>query len=153
MKLEITINNAEAELKNVNLRTENNGDERVLAVDLKVLASIPAKDVAPLFSDAPDLLDTLYDEGGNVLATCFEHIYRVPIENIELAIDDLKPFVGGKVKKGMKLIPRNGKRFEVMLTAQLSDVGDVRPLAKRLHEEVKITIIERQQSLGLDEAA
>ncbi len=151
--MEITINNAHAELKNVNLRTENNGDERILAVDLKVEALIPAKDVAPLFADSPDLLDTLYDEGGSVLATCFEHIYRVPIENIEFSIDDLKPFVGGKVKKGMKLIPRNGKQFAVTLTVQLSDVSDVRPLAKRLHEEVQITIIERQQSLGLDEAA
>lgn len=153
MKLEIKIKKANAELKNVNLRTENNGDERVLAVDLKVIANLAAKDCAPLFADSPDLLDTLWDEGGNVLASCFEYTYRVPIENIELQIDDLKPFVGGKVKKNMKLIPRDGKRFQATLTAQLSDVGDVRPLAKRLHEEVSINIIERQQTLDLSEAA
>lgn len=152
--MEVEIKKAEAELKNVNLRTENNGDERVLAVDLKIIASIDAKAAAPLFADTPLLLDSLYDEGGNVLASCFEFIYRVPIENVEIAIDDLKPFVGCKVKKNMKFIPRNGKRFEVTLTAQMTEVGDIRPLAKRLHEEVRITISERQQTLpGLSEAA
>lgn len=151
--MEITIKKSQGELKNVNLRTENNGDERVLAVDLKIVASVPAEDVVPLFSDSPDLLDALFDEGGNVLLSDFEYLYRVPIENIELTIDDLKSYKGGKVKKGMKLIPRDGKRFEVTLTAQLSDVTDVRPLAKRLHDECDVTIIERQQTLGLSEAA
>jgi len=151
--VEITIKKAKAQLKNVNLRTENNGDEKVLAVDLKIEADIAAKDAAPLFSDAPDLLDAVWDEGGNALSSCFEYLYRVPIENIELCIDDLKPFKGGKVKKNMKLLPRDGKRFTVILSAQLSDVTDVRPLAKRLHEEVVITIIERQQTLGLSAVA
>lgn len=151
--MEVTIKKSRAELKNVNLRTENNGDERVLAVDLKLIANVPASAVSPLFSDSPDLLDAMYDEGGNVLASCCHITYPVPIENIELSVDDLKPFVGGKVKKNMKLIPRDGKRFEITLTAQLSDVTDVRSLAKRLHEEVDITIIERQQTLDLSEAA
>ena len=52
----------------------------------------------------------------------------------------------------MKLIPRNGKRFEVLLTIQLTDVKDVRAFAARLHEEVKVSIIERQQSLDLKAA-
>lgn len=147
--MELTIAKADAELKNVNLRTEHNGDERVLAVDLKIKANVQAKEVAPLFQDTPDLLDTLYDKGGNVLNPVVEFTYRVPIENIELRIDTMKPFKGGKVKKNMKLIPRNGRRFEIILTAQITEVGDVRPLAKRLHEEVKMTIIERQQSLDL----
>ena len=151
--MEITISNATAELKNVNLRTESNGDERVLACDLKVIASCKAKEMAPLFADSPDLLDTLYDEAGNVLASCFEFIYRVPVENVELQMDDLKPFKGGKVKKNMKLLPRDGKRFQVSMTIQLSDIGDVRPLSKRLNDEVKITIIERQQTLDLEQAA
>lgn len=151
--MELSIRKAEAELKNVNLRTENNGDERVLAVDLKLVANVSAKDVAPLFSDSPEQLDTMFDKGGNVLNPLFEQYYRVPIENIELVIDDLKPFRGGRVKKGMRMVPRNGRRFELKLTVQLSDVPDIRPLAKRLNEEVKITIIERQQSLGLSVVA
>lgn len=151
--MELKIEKAQGELKNVNLRTENNGDERVLAVDVKINANISAKDCAPLFSDTPDLLATLYDKGGNVLNPVVEFIYRVPIENIELTIDDLKPFKGGRVKKNMKLIPRNGSRFEVTMTVQLTDVGDVRALAKRLHEEVQIAILERQQSLGLQSVA
>ena len=151
--MEITINKAQAELKNVNLRTENNGDERVLAVDLKIVANISAEDVVPLFADSPNMLDSLYDDGGNVLATCFEYIYRVPIENVEIQVDDLKPFVGGKIKKGIKLIPTDGERFSVTMTAQLSDVTDIRPLAKRLNENVHVTVIERQQSLDLEEAA
>lgn len=151
--MEITINKAKGTLKNVNLRTENNGDEKVLAVDLKLSVSIAAKDAAPLFADAPNLLDTLFDEGGNALTSCFQHVYRVPIENIEFTLDDLKAYKGGKVKKNMTLIPRDGKRFEVLLTAQLSDVGDIRPLGKRLHEEVTVTIIERQQTLGLSAVA
>ena len=151
--MELTIKNAQGELKNVNLRTENNGDERILAVDLKVLANIGTKDVSPLFSDTPEMLATLFDKGGNVLNPVVEFIYRVPIENIELSLDDLKPFKGGRVKKNMKLIPRNGNRFEVTMTIQITDVGDVRTLVKRLHEEVKITIIERQQSLGLQSVA
>ena len=72
---------------------------------------------------------------------------------LSLPLDDLQPFKGGRVKKNILLIPRNGKRFETTLTVQLSDVTDVRSLAKRLHEEVHITIIERQQELGLGEAA
>ena len=151
--MELTIKNAQGELKNVNLRTENNGDERVLAVDLKILANISSEDVAPLFSDTPDMRATLFDKGGNVLNPVVEFVYRVPVENIELQLDDLKPYVGGRVKKNMKLIPRNGNRFEVTLTAQITDIGDVRTLVKRLHEEVKITIIERQQSLGLQSVA
>lgn len=151
--MELQINKCEAELKNVNLRTENNGDEKVLAVDLKIKASVPAKELAPLFADAPSLLESLFDKGGNVLASNFQHVYRVPIENIELTIDDLKSFKGGKVKKNIMMIPRNGKRFEVLLTAQLTDVTDVRALAGRLHEEVKVSIIERQQSLNLQSVA
>ena len=151
--MDITIKKAEASLKNVNLRTENNGDEKVLAVDLKIIANLALSDVAPLFADAPDLLGTIFDEGGNVLASEFMLTYRVPIENVELSIDDLKPFIGGKIKKGIQITPRNGRRFNVLLTAQISDCVDVRPLAKRLHEEVKITIIERQQSLELSAVA
>lgn len=151
--MELEIRKAFAELKNVNLRTENNGDERVLAMDLKIVANVEAKDVAPLFSDTPDLLDTIYDKAGNVLNPVVEFKYRVPIENIELTIDDLKPFKGGRVKKNMTLVPRNGRRFEITLTAQLTDVGDIRAIAKRLHEEVKLSIIERQQSLGLKSVA
>jgi len=151
--MELKIANAQGEMKNVNLRTENNGDERILAVDLKLNASVAANELAPLFQDTPDLVGTLFDKGGNVLNPVVEFVYRVPIENIELTIDDLKPFKGGRVKKNMKLIPRNGSRFEVTMTLQLTDVGDVRTLAKRLHEEVKISIIERQQSLGLQSVA
>ena len=55
--MELTIAKADAELKNVNLRTEHNGDERVLAVDLKIKANVQAKEVAPLFQDTPDLLE------------------------------------------------------------------------------------------------
>lgn len=151
--MELNIEKAKAELKGVTLRSENNGDEKVLAVDIKVMALVPAKDVSSLFMDAPDLLNALWDAGGNVLAASFEHLYRVPIENIELIIDDLKPFIGGKVKKNIKMIPRNGKKLEMLMTAQLSDVLDIRPLAKRLNEEVVITIKERQQTLGLSDAA
>ncbi len=146
--MQLKIAKADAELKNVNLRTENTGDERVLACDLKIKASIPAKEAEPLFQDTPQLIGTLFDKGGNVLNPVFELRYRMPIENIELHLDD-KKYKGGKVKKNMRLIPRNGSRFEVMMTVQLSDIGDVRPFAARLHEEVKITIIERQQSLAL----
>lgn len=147
--MELNISKAKGEVKGVTLRTENNGDERILAVDLKLLANVDAKECAPLFSDTPELLATLYDSGGNVLNPVLEFIYRVPLENIECTIDDLKPFKGGRVKKNMKLVPRNGNSFEVLMTLQLSDVSDVRTLAKRLHDEVRITITERQQSLGL----
>jgi len=64
--MELKIAKADAELKNVNLRTENNGDERVLAVDLKIKASITAKEAAPLFADTPDLIKTLFDKGACV---------------------------------------------------------------------------------------
>ena len=151
--MELNIKTAQGELKNVNLRTENNGDERILAVDIKINANVAANDLAPLFSDTPEMLSTLYDKGGNVLNPVVEFTYRVPIENIELTLDDLKPFKGGRVKKNMKLIPRNGNRFEVIMTVQLTDVQDVRALAKRLHEEIKLSIIERQQSLGLQSVA
>lgn len=151
--MEVRIINAQAELKNVNLRTENNGDEKVLAVDVKINANIDAKELAPLFSDTPGLMGTLFDKGGNVLNPVVEFLYRIPVENIELVIDDLRPFVGGRIKKNMKLIPRNGSRFEVIMTIQLTDVGDIRALVKRLHEEVKVSITERQQKLGLQSVA
>lgn len=150
--MQLKIAKADAELKNVNLRTENNGDERILACDLKVKANIRASEAAPLFADTPELIGTLFDKAGNVLNPVFQLSYRMPIENIECILDD-KKYTGGKVKKNMKLIPRNGKRFECMFTVQLSGVGDVRPFAARLHEEIKITIIERQQALDLGAAA
>ena len=151
--MELSIKNAQGEVKNVNLRTENNGDERILATDIKIVANVSVKEIEPLFLDTPEMLKTLFDKGGNVLNPVVEFIYRVPIENIEVTIDELKPFKGGRVKKNAKMVPRNGSRFEITMTLQLSDVGDVRMLAKRLHEEVKITIIERQQSLGLQSVA
>ena len=150
--MELKINKAEAELKNVNIRTENNGDERVLACDLKIKASITADEAKPLFQDTPKMISTLFDSAGNVLNPIFQFTYRMPIENVELHIDD-RQYKGGKIKKNMKLNPRNGSRFEVMLTAQLNDVKDIRPMAARLHEEVKVTIIERQQSLNLTAVA
>ena len=151
--MELNIKNAQAEIKNLNLRTENNGDERILATDIKIVANVSVKEIAPLFVDTPELLNTLFDKGGNVLNPVVEFIYRVPIENIEITIDDLKVFKGGRVKKNMKMVPRNGSRFEITMSVQLTDVGDIRTLAKRLHEEVKVTIIERQQSLGLQSVA
>jgi hypothetical protein len=39
------------------------------------------------------------------------------------------------------------------MSLQLNDVGDIRTLVKRLHEEVTISITERQQSLGLQSVA
>lgn len=150
--MELKINKAEAELKNVNIRTENNGDERVLAIDLKIKASITKDEAKPLFQDTPKMIGTLFDSAGNVLNPIFQLNYRMPIENIELQLDDRK-YKGGKIKKNMKLIPRNGSRFEIMFTAQLTDVKDIRPFAARLHEEVKLTIIERQQSLNLQSVA
>lgn len=149
--MQFKISKADAELKNVNLRTENNGDERVLACDLKIKANISATEAKPLFSDTPNLIATLFDKGGNVLNPVFEFKYRMPIENVETQLDD-KKYKGGKIKKNMKLIPRNGKRFEILLTIQLTDVKDVRAFAARLHEEVKVSIIERQQSLDLKAA-
>lgn len=151
--MELKIKNAQGEIKNVNLRTENNGDERVLAVDVKLVAMVAAKHLAPLFQDSPQTLDSLYDEGGNVLNPLLEMMYRVPIENVEIQIDDLNPYKGARVKKNVKIIPRNARQLEVTMTLQLADVGDVRSLAKRLHEEVKLSIIERQQSLGLQSVA
>jgi len=150
--MELKINKAEAELKNVNIRTENNGDERVLACDLKIKASITADEAKPLFQDTPGMVKTLFDSAGNVLNPVFQFSYRMPIENIELHLDDRK-YKGCKVKKNMKLIPRNGSRFEIMFTCQLNDVKDIRPMAARLHEEIKVTIIERQQSLNLQSVA
>jgi hypothetical protein len=149
--MQLKISKADAELKNVNLRTENNGDERVLAVDLKIKANISSAEAAPLFSDTPNLIATLFDKGGNVLNPVFEFKYRMPVENVETRLDD-KIYKAGKIKKNMKLIPRNGKRFEVLLTVQLTDVKDVRAFAARLHEEIKVSIIERQQSLDLKAA-
>jgi hypothetical protein len=151
--MELTINKAVAQLKNVNLRTENNGDERVLACDLKIVADVDADDVRPLFLDTPDFLDTLWDEKNQVLNHEIELRLRLPIENVELQLDDLVAHKGGKVKKGTLLVPRNGKRFTMTATLQLSDIADVRPLAKRLHEEVKVTIIERQQVLPVSSVA
>lgn len=151
--MELKIRKAHAELKNVNLRTENNGDERVLACDIKLKLDATAKEIAPLFADVPALLDTLYDEGGNVLSPEFQFVYRVPIENITLAIDKMKEWKGGKVKKNAILLPRNGRRMEVTLTIQFSGVGDIRPMASRLHGEISVTIIEQQESLALKDAA
>lgn len=152
--MEITINKAQGKLKNVNLRTENNGEERVLSMDIKIEASVEAGSVKPLFAQAPDVVDALYDESNNALHSDFEFTHRLPIENIELTIDDLATIKGARIKKGTKLIPRNGRRFDVVMTIQVSGIGDVRPFAKRLHEEVKLTIIERQQSLpGIAAAA
>lgn len=143
----VEIEKAQATLKNVNLRTENNGDERVLACDLKFEADVEADQVRALFLDSPDFMDALWDEKNQVLNHDLEIRIRTPIENVELQIDDLTENKGGKVKKGMLLVPRNGRRFRFTGTVQLSGIADVRPLAKRLHEEVKLTIIERQQSL------
>lgn len=147
--MELKIKKAHAELKNVNLRTENNGDDRVLACDLKLQLDATAKELAPLFADVPNLLDAIYDQGGDVLCPEFQLVYRVPIENVEVTLDKLKPMKGGKIKKNAILLPRNGKRMQVTLTVQFSGVGDIRPMAARLHGDISVTIIEQQETLSL----
>ena len=151
--MQLKITKAQGELKNVNLRTENNGDERVLAIDLKIKANCPMKELAALTQDTPDLLATLFDEGGNVLNPVTMFTHRVAIDNCEVKIDNLKAIKGAKLKKGLTYLPRNGKRFEISFTLQFADVIDVRAMANRLHEEIKVTIIERQQSLDLKSVA
>lgn len=145
--MQLDIEKAQGKISNVNLRTENNGDEKVLACDIKLTLDIPAKAVKPLFATSPDFFDSLWDSKGIVVLPEAELVYRVPVENIELQIDELQPIKGARIKKNIRFIPRNGTRFEATLTVQVSGVTDVRPLAKRLHEEVKATIIERQQQL------
>ena len=147
--MELKIPKARAELKNMNLRTENNGDEKVLATDLKFSINTTALSVAALFKDAPKLLDSLYDEGGNVLCEEVMLTYIVPTENVELTIDKLKPLKGGRIKKNVTVRPRQGKRVELVLTVQFTEPTHIEPIAKRLHDEVSIKIIEKQQSLDL----
>lgn len=151
--MELKIEKAHAELKNVNLRTENNGDERVLASDLKLKIDCTAKSIAPLFADSPGFLDTLYDEGGNVLLSNVQLSHRVQVENVELSVDDAIKWDGGRIKKNATFLPRNGRRMEAVFTIQFSDVRDIRPLIDRLHDEVNVTIIEQQQELDLSDAA
>lgn len=151
--MQFEVKGAQAELRNVNLRTENNGDERVLAIDLKIRANVHRKELLPLFDDTPDLLPAMFAKNGDVLNPYMDHSYRVQIENIELRIDKLKPFKGARIKKGMHILPRSGNRFEITFTAQIHDVVDVRTLADRLHEECKITILERQAKLPLSVVA
>lgn len=149
--MELKIQKAHAELKNVNLRTENNGDERVLACDLKIKADCEAREIAGLFEDAPQFLDALYDETGQVLCHEVALQYRIAIENVAVSIDNLAEWKGGKIKKNAMLIPRNGQRMEVTLTMQFSDVKDVNKIAKRLHDEISITITEQQETLEFDD--
>ena len=147
--MELKIAKAHAELKNVNLRTENNGDTKVLACDLKITANCKAAEMAALFENAPTFLDALYDEAGDVLCPEAAIQYRIAIENIDVKIDKLAAWKGGKIKKNAMLLPRNGRRMEVTFTVQFSDVSDIQPMAKRLHDEVSVTIVEQQEKLRL----
>ena len=45
------------QLKNINLRPENHGDEKVLAVDLKVMGWVNADKIVPLFGLMKDEFD------------------------------------------------------------------------------------------------
>jgi len=147
--MELAIVKAQAEVKNINIRTENNGDEKVLAVDVTLLADVSSKEIEPLFENGPQTIASMFDKGGNVLNSLFEMVILIPIENIEFTLDDLKAYKGGKVKKNIRLRPRDGFRFTAKLMVQLSDVTDVRPLVSRLHSEVKLSIFERQTTLAL----
>lgn len=151
--MDLNIQNVPAEVKAVTLRTENNGDEKVLAVNVKLECTVPMEQVAPLFSDTPKLLPTFFDKGGNVVNPVTEMRYRIAVENVRVQIDDLKPIDGARILKSMRLTPVGDSCFTVLMVVKLPDVHDTRPFANRLHEQVRVSIAELQASLDLDEEA
>lgn len=151
--MQLEINQAHGTLKNVYFNTANNGDERFLCGKLKFELDVPLDALRALFPLAPNMLDAHFDKGGNLIDNGLTHAYRIPLENVSLTIDDLSPITGVKVLKNMRLIPRDGARFDVTLVCYVVGVTDSRPLTKRLHEAVKVSIIEQQEQLGIEEAA
>ncbi len=140
--------NGEAEIKNINLRVEQHGDELVRAMDLKLI--IASTDATKLVA-ASDHMDTFFEKGEPKLQEFYPLTIPHKIENLS-----------GTLKAGRKTIkilqcdaakvkikPLFGSLAEVRLTLKISPMGDldIVQLHSWLRAVVKINLEERQADL------
>lgn len=138
----------QAEIKNINLRVEQHGDEMVRAMDLKLV--IASTDATKLVA-ASDHMDTFFEKGEPKLQEFYPLAIPHKIENL-----------GGTLKAGRKTIkilqcdaakvkikPLYGSKAEVRLTLKISPMGDIDvvQLHSWLRAVVKIDLEERQLDL------
>ena len=154
MANELTLRGVSAQLKSVNCRKENHGDDKVPAVDLKLEMELDADQVAQLWGGLPLQLWHENNERtpllppGNEIAlgeTVFEE-HRVEIGN-EGVDDDWVLLGSAKISKA-RIVIVGGGIAKVTLRVQ-SDVGgdQTSELHERLGEWLAFTCHPRQQDM------
>lgn len=136
----------QAEVRNINVRAENHGDEHIPAIDLKLmLLDVPIDRVS---SAIPDFGKRFYDGDQPILQEIVPFQVHHKIQNVEVKVGSVV-LKGADIKKGAKYWHKPGKVCNVLITVQSSDYSDAAlpALSKMLKEEVKVSIIERQISI------
>lgn len=135
----------QAEVKNLNVRTEVHGDEYVPAVDIKMmLLAVP---VDRITSACPDIGKRFYQ--GDVVAVGEVNPLTVghKLENLTVTIGD-KVLKGCDIKKGMKinLLPEQKANVEIQVQTEHRDNLAVHVM-ELLRSEVAVKVSERQLDL------
>jgi hypothetical protein len=132
-----------AEVRNINVRAENHGDDHVPAIDVKLmLLDVP---IAKISSAIPDFEQRFYDGDQPILQEIVPFQIQHKIENVEAKIGRVV-LKGADIKKGSKFWHKPSKVANVLITVQCSDFSEaaVPALMKMLKEEAKVEIIECQ---------
>jgi len=134
-----------AEIKNLNIRTENHGDEIVPAVDITMmLIGVPVDRIS---SACPDIAKRFYEGDQVAVGEVNPLTVGHKLENLHVTIGG-KKVAGCDIKRGAKimLLPAHLANVEVKVQVQHSDnlAGHVMDLLK---DETDVTINERQLSM------
>ena len=142
-----------AELKNINLRVEMNGDDFARAMDLLlVVDGVPAD---KLTSAIPNLRENFYEGDQPQLQEIYPLIVRHKIENIAATLKVDKDSVKLKAADVSKIeiTPQPGGICQVRLTVQSSmyPLDCLATLSLWLRHEIALTINERQlRAVGME---
>ena len=135
-----------AEVRNLNIRTENHGDEIVPAVDIKMmLLGVP---VDRITSACPNIAKRFYDGDlvaiGEVNPLTVQH----KLENLIVKIGE-KTLKGCDIKKGAKIHLLPAMLANVEVTVQVEHSGDLAvQVMNHLKGEIGVSVNERQLALA-----
>lgn len=126
-----------ATIKHINPRKEGPDDEKALALDLKLQATVPAE-FWDFFHE--DLRPALYTDAGAVKNTLMESIgFAHSVRNCEMTILE-KRFFGVEVKK-FQLRAKDGHQVDMTFSVTLAPTGnEIAQLAEYLQDDVRVEI-------------
>jgi hypothetical protein len=130
-----------AQIKHLNVRKEGPEDEKILAVDVKLLIKGVDRAICDYFDDALAAFLWRHETSGLIVRNAFLEPVRFlnMISSASVTIE-LQQFVGCEVKK-FDIQPRDGGIVDLTCSVSIyPSAGDVSDLAKRVQDEARVLI-------------